>query len=654
MDSAVNTADSRSARSMLASYGLAVAAVATALALTFFIRQASGNPTFFLFYAAIFVSVWFGGRGSGWLATALAILALHSLFRDTGNLLVMTGERLPTVLAFITCMLTADILSTQRHRAERALRSARDRLEIAVAERTAELRRANTALSDEITERRRATAAVRASEERWRRLFAASSAGMALNDLTGRYIATNSAFQKMLGYSDEELKTLTAIDVTHPDDKPATEAVFADYVSGARQENHVDKRYMKKDGTPLWVNLTSTFVPVTDGSRPMLQGIYVNIDDRKRAEQALRSSEERWRTVFKTSSVGIATSDENLRIATANAAFQRMVGYSESELRGMRWIDLTHEEDRSATDDLVRSLLDGQILAYNMEKRYRRKDGHTIWVNVYNTLVPATATTPAFFPAIIIDITDRVRAEAALQHLQAELARVARVTTMGELATSIAHEINQPLAAIIASSNACRRWLEGQNLFRAKESLERVIADAVRASEVIKRVRALTSNATPERLKVNINAVLKEVLAITRGERQARQVSLQLELNEDIPAVIGDKVQLQQVVLNLVMNAIEAMAAVTGRRRVLTIKSQCSEDSGALVTIQDCGPGLDPAHTERIFQPFFTTKPGGMGMGLSISTSIMEAHGGRLWASPADPCGTAFHFSLPGTRNGLP
>ena len=654
MDSAINTADSRSARSMLASYGLAVAAVATALALTFFIRQASGNPTFFLFYAAIFVSVWFGGRGSGWLATALAILALHSLFRDAGNLLAMTGERLPTVLAFITCMLTADILSTQRHRAERALRSARDRLEIAVAERTAELRRANAALSDEITERRRATAAVQASEERWRRLFAASSAGMALNDLSGRYIATNSAFQKMLDYSDEELKTLTAIDITHPDDKPATEAVFADYVSGARQENHVDKRYMKKDGTPLWVNVTSTFVPVTDGSRPMLQGIYVNIDDRKRAEQALRSSEERWRTVFKTSSVGIATSDENLRIATANAAFQRMVGYSESELRGMRWIDLTHEEDRSATDDLVRSLLDGQILAYNMEKRYRRKDGHTIWVNVYNTLVPATATTPAFFPAIIIDITDRVRAEAALQHLQAELARVARVTTMGELATSIAHEINQPLAAIIASSNACRRWLEGQNLFRAKESLERVIADAVRASEVIKRVRALTTNATPERLKVNINAVLKEVLAITRGERQARQVSLQLELNEDIPAVIGDKVQLQQVVLNLVMNAIEAMAAVTGRRRVLTIKSQCSEDSGALVTIQDCGPGLDPAHTERIFQPFFTTKPGGMGMGLSISNSIMEAHGGRLWGSPALPCGSAFHFSLPRTGSGEP
>jgi PAS domain S-box-containing protein len=632
---------------------LAIAAVAAALALTFFIRQASGNPTFFLFYVAIFISVWFGGRGPGWLATAFAALMLHLLFRSTGDPLAFTGEKFPTLLAFITSMVTADILSTQRHRAERALRTARDRLEIAVQDRTTELRRANTALSDEITERRRAEAAVRASEERWRRLFEASSAGMALNDLSGKYIATNSAFQNMLGYTDDELKALTAIDITHPDDKSATEAVFADYKSGARQENHVDKRYVKKDGTPLWVNVTSTFVPATDSSPPMLQGIYINIDDRTRAEQALRVSEERWRTIFETSSVGIATSDENLHVSTANAAFQRMVGYSESELRRMRWIDLTHEDDRGATENLVRSLLDGELLAYNMEKRYRRKDGELIWVNVYNTHVPATATTPAFFPAIILDITDRVYAQAALQRSQAELARVARVTTVGELATSIAHELNQPLAAIVASSNACRRWLEGQNFNRAKESLERVIADADRACEVIKRVRSLTSNATPERVAVNINLVLKEVLAIARGELQVKQVSLQVELNDDVPAVAGDKVQLQQVVLNLVMNAIDAMAVVTDRRRTLTIRSQRGNDGEALVTVQDSGAGIDAANTERIFQAFFTTKPGGMGMGLSISTSIMEAHGGRLWAW-ANPCGTAFHFSLPGTRDGLP
>src|SRR5262249_31726932 len=160
------------------------------------------------------------------------------------------------------------------------------------------------------------------------------------------------------------------------------------------------------------------------------------------------------------------------------------------------------------------------------------------------------------------DITDRINAEGAVQRSQAELARVARVTTMGELAASIAHEINQPLAAIVARGNACRRWLERRNLTRAKESLERVIEDSTKACAVIKRVRSLTSNAAPERVELNINVVVKEVLALTRGEFQARQVSLQAQLNDDLPVVKGDKIQLQQVVLNLVMNAIDAMAAV--------------------------------------------------------------------------------------------
>src|SRR5215475_8907297 len=499
---------------------------------------------------------------------------------------------------------------------------------------------------DQVGEIGRAEATIRAREEQWRRLFEASFAGMALTDLTSRYTATNSAFQNMLGYTDEEFKALTAIDITHPDERATSEAVVADFASGARQDYHVDKRYMKRDGMPLWVNVTTTYVPATDVTPPMLQDVYINIDDRKRAEQALRASEERWRTVFETSSVGIATSDENLRVSTANSAFQRIVGYTEDELRKMKWIDLTHEDDRSVTEELVGSLLDGQLQAYNIEKRYRRKDGETIWVNVYNTLVPATATTPAFFPAIVVDITDRIRAERALQQSQGELARVTRVTTMGELATSIAHEINQPLAAIVARGHACRRWLEVQNLTRAKESLDRVIADADRACEVIKRVRSLTSKAPLERAELNINVVMKEVLAITRGELQIRQVSLQLQLDDNIPLVTGDKVQLQQVVLNLVMNAIDAMAAVT-RRRVLTIRSQRGEHGGALVTVQDNGHGLDQAIAERIFHPFFTTKPGGIGMGLSISTSIVEAHGGRLWATPVRPSGAAFHFSLP-------
>jgi len=642
--------DARSASPIVFAYGLAIATFVAALVLTFFVRKITGNPTFFAFYVAIFISVWFGGRGPGWVSTILGLAALHLFFRSSGDLLAITGERLPNVLAFVTCMVTADVLSTRRHRTESALRLARDRLELAVEHRTAELRQANEALSDEVAERKRAEHALRANEERWRRLFEASSAGMALMDLTGRYVATNSAFQRMLGYTDDDFRKLTAIDITHPDERDTTEKIVAEFGSGARQEYHVDKRYIKKNGTALWADVTTSYVPPAADTPPMLQGIFVNIDDRKRAEQALRASEERWRTVFETSSVGIATSDENLCVATANAAFQRMVGYTEDELRKMQWIDLTHEDDRQATEELVESLLAGRRQAYNVEKRYRRKDGETIWVNVYNSFVPATETTPAFFPAIVVDITDRIHAQNALQRSQAELARVARVTMMGELATSIAHEINQPLAAIVASGGACRRSLDSQNWIKVKESLETVIAAADRACEVIKRVRSLTSNVTPEYLDVDVNVTVKELLAVLRGELQVRHISLQLQLDNNVPPVKGDKVQLQQVVLNLVMNAIDAMATMTDRRRVLTIKSEGAKDGEVRVIVEDSGPGLDPAATERIFDPFFTTKPGGMGMGLSISKSIVENHGGRLWASPAVPGGTAFHFNLPAAR----
>jgi PAS domain S-box-containing protein len=642
---------SRSPSSTVFAYGLATVALVAAVILTLFIRYITGNPTFFVFYVAIFLSVWFGGRGPGWLSTILALAALHLFFRSSGELLAMTGERLPTALAFVICMVTADVLSTRRHRTERALRLARDRLELAVEDRTAELRQANKALSDEVAERKRAELALRASEERWRRLFEASSAGMALTDLTGGYVATNSAFQHMLGYTDEEFKKFTAIDITHLDERDTTEKIVTQFASGARQEYHVDKRYLKKDGTALWVNVTTTYVPPIENTPPLLQGIYVNIDDRKRAEQALRASEERWRTVFETSSVGIATSDENLRVATANAAFQRMVGYTEDELRRMQWIDLTYEDDRPATEILVKGLLAGALQAYNVEKRYRRKDGETIWVNVYNSLVPATETTPAFFPAIVVDITDRINAQTALQRAQTELARVTRVTMMGELATSIAHEVNQPLAAIVGSCGACRRWLDGGDWIRAKESLETVSEAANRASEVIKRVRSLTNNATPEHLDVDINIAVQEVLAVLRGELHVRNTSLHLQLDHNIPLVKGDKVQLQQVVLNLVMNAIDAMTTMTDRRRVLAVKS-AAEDGNVRVTVQDSGPGLDAAATERIFDPFFTTKPDGMGMGLSISKSIVENHGGLLWAAPAVPVGTAFHFNLPVARRG--
>ena len=746
--------------SRVLAYALAVAAVATAVALTLLVRHVSANPTFFLFYVAIFVSVWFAGRGPGLVATALSAAALHSLFRGSGDLLVVTAERLPTLLALLTCLAAADVLSTQRHRAERALRSARDRLEASVQERTAELRQANDALSaselrwrrmyeassaamvlfgldgyfiganaafqkmvgygeDElkkltaadlsyaedrpateralaefiagarheyhvekrylrkdgstvwfnatttlvpetdkapahlqailidITERKRADAALRASEERWRRLFETSSTGMGVMDLTTRYIATNAAFQNMLGYTGDELRSLTAIGITHPDDVATTQDILAEFVSGARQEYHVDKRYLKKDGTPVWVNITTTYVPATDVTPAMLQGICINIDDRNRAEAARRASEARLRAVFAASPVGIATSDENRRLLRANPALQRMLGYSEDELRALGWVGLTHEDDRAPSHTWVTAVMEGRRPA-PLEKRYLRKDGEILWAIVDASFVPATDTTRAFMATIIADVTDRMRAEEALHRSQSELARVSRITTMGQLAASIAHEINQPLTAIIASGNACGRWLaNGENLTRARQSLERMISEANRASEVIKRMRSLTSNAAPEHVELDVNKIVREVLAIARGELQAKRVRVHSDLESDLPTARGDRVQLQQVLLNLIVNAIDAMAGVIDRPRVLAITTRRDDDASVRVTVEDSGIGLAADSAEHIFQPFFTTKAGGMGMGLSISTTIVETHGGRLWASPAPVNGTVFHFTLP-------
>lgn len=249
----------------------------------------------------------------------------------------------------------------------------------------------------------------------------------------------------------------------------------------------------------------------------------------------------------------------------------------------------------------------------------------------------------------VIDVTERRRADEALQNAQADLARAARLTSMGELAASIAHEINQPLAAVVSNADAALRWLakDAPDLLRARDSVTRIIRDANRASDVIKRVRALLTKDEPEYAAFDINEAIWEVLALLRGTLRSHHISLKTELFPRLPLVRGDRIQLQQVVMNLVINGVEAMAPVTGRPREIAIKSGVAGAGNVMVAAEDTGPGLDPAATERIFDPFYTTKPAGMGMGLSISRTIVEAHGGRIWASPRAPHGTIIQFSLP-------
>jgi C4-dicarboxylate-specific signal transduction histidine kinase len=249
----------------------------------------------------------------------------------------------------------------------------------------------------------------------------------------------------------------------------------------------------------------------------------------------------------------------------------------------------------------------------------------------------------------VTDITESKRAEEALRTSQAELAHVTRIMTMGELAASIAHEVNQPLSAIVASGSACIRWLDGPvpNLADAREAAQRIVRDGKRAGEVIARIRALTRKANTEKERLDLNGMIEEVVALVGGEILKNRVALRTELRDDLPAVLGDRIQLQQLVLNLVMNAIEAMSAVADWPRELAITTQNGEPDHVVVAVRDSGVGLDPKSSERIFEAFYTTKPAGMGMGLSISRSIVQDHGGRLWAVANDGPGTTFQFTVP-------
>jgi PAS domain S-box-containing protein len=363
----------------------------------------------------------------------------------------------------------------------------------------------------------------------------------------------------------------------------------------------------------------------------------------------LTMSEERWRNLFENVPVGVNMVGLHRHYVAANPAFQRMTGYSEAELCGLTPVDITHEDDRASTEAIIAAHLAGQPYVQHREKRYRRKDGVVIWTEV-DAFLAAVAGSGPLLAGVAVDITERKRAEEALRAAQADLERMARLTTMGELTASIAHEINQPLAAIVTQSEAALRFLDRDepDLDEVRDALSCIARDGVRAADVIRGLRALAKKSGPQLTRLDIDDVIRQVLALARGELQRNDVVLLTELTADDRPVTGDRVQLQQVLLNLIMNGVEAMKGVMERTRELTVSTALAEPGrSVLIAVKDTGTGLDPAVADRMFQPFFTTKPDGLGMGLSICRSIIEAHHGRVWVSQRAPHGADIRFTVP-------
>jgi PAS domain S-box-containing protein len=368
----------------------------------------------------------------------------------------------------------------------------------------------------------------------------------------------------------------------------------------------------------------------------------------------LTEREARIRRLVEANIIGIVIWNHDGRIIEANEAFLRIVGYGREDLTSacVRWTELTPAEWREVDAQALAELAANGICE-PFEKEYFRKDGSRVPVLVGPALLEERRDEGVAF---VLDLTERKHAEENLREserryheAQMELAHANRVATMGHLSASIAHEISQPIGAALTYANAGLHWLRAQppDLEEVRQALGLIVESGVRAGDVIDRIRALVKKAPPRKDRLEINEAVLGVIALTRNEIAKNGISVRTQLAESLAAILGDRVQLQQVILNLLINAVEAMSGMSEGLRELLISTQNADSEGVLVAVRDSGPGLAPESVERLFESFYTTKPGGLGMGLSICRSIIEAHHGRLWASANTPNGAVFQFTLP-------
>ena len=433
----------------------------------------------------------------------------------------------------------------------------------------------------------------------------------------------------------------------HPDDKKGMlQKWSAIRESGVR--GGLEARLRRFDGEYRWFLFQAE--PLRDelGNIVKWYGSATDIEDRKRTEEELRRSEAKLAEAQRVSQTGSFVWNVSTGERSGSKEFFRILGYDQPRSVTFEMVlQRTHPEDRAIVEQAIdRASRTGKDLDY--EHRLLMPDGSVKYVHVVAHAVRDQADQLEFIGAVV-DVTATKQAEEKLHKAQMELAHVTRVTTLGELTTSIAHEVNQPLAAVIANAEACLRWLDHEtpNLAAARRSAEWVIDDGNRASEVIRRVRALAKKADIEKVSLDLNSVVEEAITLVQRELSSRSVSLRKELAPALPMILGDRVQLQQVIINLVMNGIEAMELVMDRPRELVIRSGQDETRRALVSVTDCGVGISAENANRLFNAFFTTKSSGLGMGLSICRSMVEAHGGRLSVCRNEGPGATFQFVLP-------
>jgi len=625
---------------LLVKYMAAVALVAVAFYVTVQLRLHFVQIPNALFFCAVILAAWYGGLGPGLLAGALSIATIEYFLKPPAVAFELGAGELSRGIVFLfASFLISWICSKQKLGAE-LLRQARDELETKVQERTQDLQRVNEEL-------RRSEMYLAEGQ----RLSRTGSWGW--NHPARDKVYWSKEQFRIWGFNQETAIApyREAMRRIHSDDR----AKFDSSIETAIREKRdfeLELRIVLPDKSMRF--LYSIGHPVLSESGEVVQfiGTTMDVTERKEVEEKLRESEAYLAEAQKLSHTGSwawSPDTDGLRYWSEECfrvlGFDPRAGVPKRE----QFIQRIHPDDRSRFAERTERAK-REKASYDLEFRYILPSGAIRDIHTFGHPVLSPSGDLREFVGTVIDETERRRAEESLRKTEADLARVARATTLGELTASIAHEVNQPIAAVVTNANACLRWLKGEtpNLDKAREAAERIIRDGNRASDVITRIRALLKGGESEHKRIEINDVIREVDALAQGAVSLHRASLQVDLASDLPLVWGDPVQLQQVLLNLVANALDAMETISDRPRIVHVCSDRNETETIRVAVKDSGIGLASQQVENLFEAFHTTKPEGLGMGLTISRSIVERHGGHLWAetNQGEP-GATFQFTLP-------